>query len=270
MTRFSITAILLLLSLPTSPALAEEMLFNSSAAIKEETTRIGNEAREFLRTTVDTEKNGLIGTVVVAGAATLAYAFDDDIRDKVHSRKSWALDKTAEIGSLLGNPFIHIGIVGAVYGGGIIAKSPRYQETGLMLGEALFLADASTFILKEAIGRERPLVTGDKGRFSPLQFKANSDSLPSMHTASSFAMASVLAANTDSVSTKLLCYSAAAFVGLARIYQDEHWASDVIVGAAIGELSGRIVAIYHQSHGKIAIAPMVAAKGAGLGLVGRW
>lgn len=262
--------LLLCLLIYNSAAMADETLFNSTIAWKEEARRLGDEAGDFLATPSDTDNYGMFGTLAVIGATGLTYAFDGDIRGNVQSLRGKTLDRAADIGSLVGSPFLHIGIAGAFYGGGILADSPRYRETGLMLGEALLLADASTLVLKEAIGRERPFVGGEKGRFSPFQFKQDSDSLPSLHTASSFAMASVLAAGSKSLSAKILYYSAAAFVGFARIYQDKHWASDVVLGAAIGELSGRVVTRYHASRGGMTFAPLVSEKGAGLALVGRW
>lgn len=45
-------------------------------------------------------------------------------------------------------------------------------------------------------------------------------------------------------------FGAAGVVGLSRIYDNQHWASDVIVGAAIGTLVGYKVSRYtHQRPG---------------------
>ena len=267
--RCLIITLLFLFTL-NSAALAGNNLFNSSAAIKEEAIRVKEEAGDFLTTPFDTDNYGLIGTLAVAGATGLTYVFDSDIRDRVQGNKNNALDRATDVGNFIGNPFLHIGLAGAVYGGGILADSPRWRETGEMLGEAALLADASTFILKEAIGRARPFVAGDKGSFRPFQFKSDYDSLPSMHVSSSFAMASVLSATSESLPAKILYYSAAAFVGFARVYQDKHWASDVVLGAAIGELSGRVVIHYHATRSGMTFAPLVTEKGAGLALVGHW
>jgi hypothetical protein len=259
-----------ILTLTASYAHAQESVFTSSTALKEEVKRIGNEGLDVVTTPADVKGYGLIGTLATAGAVGLTYVFDSNIRDKVQGSKSSALDSATDVGEIIGNPFVHLGIAGAIYGGGALADSPKWQEMGEMLGEAALLADASGFILKEAIGRSRPFVNGDKGNFKPFGFKSDYDSMPSLHTASSFAMASVMASTSDSILTKALYYSAATFVGFSRIYQDKHWASDVILGAAIGELCGRVVTSYHASHNRYALVPSVSGNSATLALVGTW
>ncbi len=94
--------------------------------------------------------------------------------------------------------------------------------------------------------------------------------MPSIHTASSFAMASVLATTSESILAKAFYYSLATFVGFSRMYQDKHWASDVVLGAAIGELCGRVVTNYHASHDRIALVPTISGSSASLALVGHW
>lgn len=252
-------------------ALADDNIFNSTKALKEQTMRLGEEALEVVKTPLDTDGCGLVGTLAVAGAVGLTYVFDGDIRTRLQGNKSKGLDNATDAGNLVGDPFLHIGIAAAVYGGGILTDSPRWKESGEMLGEAVILADATTFVLKEAIGRARPFVKGDKGSFTPGRFKSDYDSLPSMHTSSSFAMASVMAATSESMATKALYYSAATFVGFSRIYQDKHWASDVVLSAAIGELCGRIVTAAHvKKSGKVSVVPLVSENAAGLALLGRW
>jgi membrane-associated phospholipid phosphatase len=43
-------------------------------------------------------------------------------------------------------------------------------------------------------------------------------------------------------------YGGATLVGLSRMYNNLHWASDVLGGAAIGTLLGLKVVKYHHSH----------------------
>ncbi len=251
-------------------AVAEDNVFTSTTAIKQEVVRFGDEALEVVKTPVDTKEYGLVGTLAVAGAVGLTYVFDGNIRDKVQGNKSGALNSATDVGNAVGNPLAHLGIAVAVYGGGIMADSRKWRETGEMLGEAALLADASGFILKEAIGRGRPSVTGDKASFRPFQFKSDYDSMPSLHTASSFAMASVMASTSESLSMKLLYYGTATFVGFSRLYQDKHWASDVVLGAAIGELCGRVVTSYHARPGKVALVPAIGDNSVMLSMQGLW
>ena len=43
-------------------------------------------------------------------------------------------------------------------------------------------------------------------------------------------------------------YGGAAAVGVSRMYNNRHWASDVILGAAIGTFAGTKVVRYHRTH----------------------
>ena len=259
-----------LLVLMASSSRAEDNIFNSTKALKEEGVRLGDEALEVVKTPIDIQGYGLIGTLAVTGAVGLTYVFDDDIRTKLQGSKSKGLDRATDVGNIIGDPYLHLGIAAAVYGGGILGDSPRWKETGEMLGEAVILADATTFVLKEAIGRGRPFASNVKGSFRPGQFKTDYDSLPSMHTSSSFAMASVMAHSTESTTAKVLYYSTATFVGFSRIYQDKHWASDIVLSAAVGELCGRVVTSWHAGKSKLAFAPMISGNAAGLAMIGSW
>jgi Na+/H+ antiporter NhaA len=51
----------------------------------------------------------------------------------------------------------------------------------------------------------------------------------------------------------IIAYSAATAIGLSRIVQNQHWASDVLVGAALGFLSGRQVVNNYHRYSKIKI-----------------
>jgi membrane-associated phospholipid phosphatase len=61
-----------------------------------------------------------------------------------------------------------------------------------------------------------------------------------------------------------LAYSLAAGVGLSRMTLDKHWASDVLVGAALGHLVGRLVVRGHDRRRRV--VPMLACTGRGVAL----
>lgn len=235
--------------------------------VRDEAATLRDEAGEFLAAPFRTDSGAVWGTLAVAGVVGVTYLFDDDIRDEVRRSRGRDLDRATDVGNLVGHPLLHLGVAGAVWGGGLLADSPRWRDTGLMMGEAAVIADAATFVLKQSVGRARPLTGSGKGSFRPLQFESDFDSFPSMHTASSFAMASVLTRTSGSVSVGVLSYATAAFVGFSRMYDDKHWASDVLLGAAIGELAGRVVTNHHARKGSVAVVPSVSGSSAGLMLV---
>jgi membrane-associated phospholipid phosphatase len=238
--------------------------------IADGTRRLGSETVDLAATPFQLGNGNIFITLGVAGAVGLTYTFDRQIREKLTGSSSRSLDKTANAGSLIGDPFLHLGLATLVYGGAILADSAKWKETGEMMGEAMILADAATFIIKEGTGRGRPIATSAKGDFRPFGFKNDYDSMPSMHTSSSFALASVLAATSDNIFMKAAYYGTATFVGFSRLYQNKHWASDVILGAALGELCGRVVTSFHAGRSRVALTPQTYESGAGLALVGKW
>ena len=119
--------------------------------------------------------------------------------------------------------------------------------------EAITVSTQVTGLLKGLFGRARPYAAaGDAGDFDLGGGfgSATRRSFPSGHTSMAFTLASVVSAETAHRWPRArrvvapLAYAAATGVGLARMYNDKHWASDVALGAAIGTLSGRMVVRY--------------------------
>lgn len=260
----------MMLILAAGSSAAESDSFSIAEEAGQGAGRLVSESRDFAATPFQIDNGNLFLTLGVAGAVGLTYGYDGEIRDAVQRNRSRTIDKAADAGAIAGNPFLHLGAAALLYGGGILADSPRWKETGEMLGEALILADGATLILKQATGRGRPNATGHKGDFRPFSFKSDYDSFPSMHTASSFAAASVLARTSNSLPVTLASYCAAAFVGYSRMNQNKHWASDVLLAAAIGELAGRVATSQHAHSRSYAVVPSALNGGGGLALTGRF
>ena len=247
---------------------AEDNLFNSTTAVKQELSKLSEEGKMFLVAPVDPY---LAESAAVAGAFALTYVFDRDIKSKLAGVQGGTLKGLTDVGAFVGNPYLHLGATALLYGVAVAADAPRYQRLGEKLGEALILSDSTTFVLKEAVGRGRPNTGDGNSRYRPFQFKTDYDSLSSMHTASSFAIAHVLASETESLPVKVLYYAAAGFVAFSRLYQQQHWASDLVLGAAIGELAGDSVTRYYAlPKGGVTIAPQVIGNTPSLALLGRF
>lgn len=180
--RLCLTVCLTLILFSPSSLPAAQVPFFNMSTVRHESVRLGTETKALASKPFDMKNGGIWGTLAVTGATAVAYIFDQDIRGNLADSRSSSLDSLTEAGSLVGNPFLHLGIAGAVYGGGVIAESFRTRDIGLMLGEAAILADASTFILKQAVGRARPLTDRGRDSFRPFQFESEYDAFPSMHT----------------------------------------------------------------------------------------
>ena len=127
---------------------------------------------------------------------------------------------------------------------GHLEKDDQKRETGILAGEAAIGALADTEIFKYAAGRERPFTGSGTGRFF-----VGGDSFPSTHSSVSWAIASVIAHEYPGWMTQLLAYGTAGGVSAARWAGQKHFASDVVIGAALGWYMGRQVYRAHSHYG---------------------
>ncbi len=121
---------------------------------------------------------------------------------------------------------------------GFLNSNPGYRELGSMI-EAGVLTGASTALLRWGLGRERPNETDD-----PDNWFSGGDSMPSLHASTTFAVGTVFAESGGDEYRwirRMLGYGAGAAVAWLRVDDNQHWASDVVAGAALGYFSARFV-----------------------------
>ncbi len=136
--------------------------------------------------------------------------------------------------------FIGVSIID-FYGYRLIIDNPKARKLAVKLTEEAFLASSISLINKIVVGRGRPSKQENQHYTNPLNFDNDSNSFPSGHTTLAFAYSAVMANEVDNVFWKLGWYTAAGLVGYSRIYHDQPWFSDVLMGAAIGYFSGEFV-----------------------------
>jgi membrane-associated phospholipid phosphatase len=127
------------------------------------------------------------------------------------------------------------------YGLGRLTHNDHLRETGLLSGEAAINGILVTTALQRAIGRERPYRRNGQGAF----FQGGT-SFPSQHTAIAWSVASIVAHEYPGPLTKLLAYGLASTVTVTRVTGKQHFASDALVGSALGWYLGR--QIYRARH----------------------
>ena len=121
-------------------------------------------------------------------------------------------------------------------------------------------------LIKHIAGRERPFAayinSNSEGGYWHKPFSqfdqdlvvrkpgSSFDAFPSGHTATAFSIATVFALQyKDRPAIPIISYSAATLVGISRLTEHEHWASDVFAGALLGYLCGKQeVSHYNKTH----------------------
>ena len=164
-------------------------------------------------------------------------------------RSATGLRILAEPGSLLAGA--------GLYALGRSNGQRRVQSLGLHSVESILLADVLGGSIKLVAGRARPYVDIDNPADFQL-FRGFSghpyQSFPSGHTINAFAFASTVTRETQfwwphsAWYVGTVMYGGASLMGMSRIYNNQHWASDVIAGAAIGTVIGLKVVKYTHSH----------------------
>jgi membrane-associated phospholipid phosphatase len=159
------------------------------------------------------------------------------------------VEAIAEPGALL--------IGGGLYGIGRLADNERMADLGLHGTEAIIVGLLLTGAIKVSAGRQRPYVDRDRPHsFGFFRGWKNEEyrSFPSGHALIAFAAAAAVTNETDRWwpgSTWYIApamYGGAMLVALSRMYDNKHWASDVMIGGLIGTFAGLKVVKYHHTH----------------------
>ncbi|HKJ82170.1 MAG TPA: phosphatase PAP2 family protein, partial [Ignavibacteriaceae bacterium] len=189
-------------------------------------------------------KQWLMTGAVVGITAALVH-FDNDIDDWARFQKqnhNW-VNKTSPFITSFGS---NTGILSVIGFGSISAvfKNEKGVQTSLLATQAMITSGVWVRLIKILSGRERPSAAyyfskSEGGKwYGPLaQFDqdlalrkpgSSFDSFISGHTATAFSIATVFALQyKDIKAVPIISYTAASLVGISRLTEHAHWASDV-------------------------------------------
>lgn len=217
-------------------------------------------ARAADRGPLFTRRDAVVAGAFVAGTAALL-PFDERIagwfqrpalqRSRVAGDAAAGVRDLALPGTLI--------IAPALYVVGRIGHHPHAADLGLHGTEAVLVALGTGWLIKGIAGRARPYVVSDTNSHDfelGRGFTGGEDysSFPSGHTTAAFALAAATTAETSrwwpgsARYVAPLLYGGATAVALSRMYDDKHWASDVVLAAGIGTFSGWMVVRYNHRH----------------------
>jgi hypothetical protein len=169
-----------------------------------------------------------------------------------------------------------VGVVGGFYVAGLVTDNDKSIQVAEDLISASLISATINQTLKVTVNRYRPRDDQGTVNLQGYQGLNNNSSFPSGHTTEAFTLASVIASSyEDDPWVGYGVYSVAGMVGIARMYLDAHWASDVVTSAFIGTWVGKGIVSHNKSLHKsgknnVAILPDVAPGYTGVRIVGQF
>jgi len=175
------------------------------------------------------------GLVVISG--TLMATADQGVADYHDRHRLGRINDVMQGVSDIMSPLALAGYAGLVWGAGQLLPNDELSNSGFKMGEAVVYATLITGGVKVVVGRSRPNSGADAGEFSPWSWRDAQQSFPSAHAAAAFAAARALSPHLTP-EQRITAYGAATLVSYSRIYQGDHWLSDVVFGAGLGYAVG--------------------------------
>ena len=205
-----------------------------------------------------TGRDAAIGGAYVA-ATIVMFQFDRRIAQYMERNQNDFRNNSSETLKAVNERTLFVASAGG-YLIGRFGRVERLADIGLHSMEALVLTSTIATLGKSGLGRARPHVSLTSG-LDPFDFHPGKGfhdpayrSFPSLHEGGSFAFAAVVTSETARMWPRSkpyvapLLYTFAVLPGVARVYKQKHWASDVVMGAAIGSFAGWKVVRYNHSH----------------------
>lgn len=169
----------------------------------------------------------------VVGGTGLVYLADDNtsrfIRNNRESVPKWIRD----YGELYGSPENNYIATSGVYLAGLITKNEKLRRTGVLLISSATSAGLLQQVLKSVVGRARPLAELGKDTFDPFNPSRNFHSFPSGHALLAFTNAYAIAKQFKNPWVKAGIYTVGAIPGISRVWDGQHWLSDMVFAFAI-------------------------------------
>lgn len=194
----------------------------------------------------DKRKLKLIRPIAIGIGGLAAWGFtykylDTPVRNFAQSNQAAVPGFVAEYAEPMGRGRYNLPFAGGLLVTGLVLHDKKLAKTGLACATAFLMNDFASTKLKSTFERRRPNTGYPYNSFEGPNGDDQNRSLPSSHTSNAFTTATVIASvYKDTKWVPPVAYGLASLVAFSRVYQDHHWASDVLAGAAVGFVCGKI------------------------------
>ncbi len=202
-------------------------------------TCLGKDALTFYTAPFGFSKSGALYTGGVAAGTGLLMYFDDDLRKKIGRQTIKTLNNDFwDIPTRYGIvSYANIAAL-STYAAGLIFKDDKVRITGRLLFESFSISGITVVLARYVFARSRPYSGEGQWKYNWFEWNNEIESFPSGHTTVAFAFSTVLAERIDNNWARIGLYGLASLTAFARVYNNQHWTSDVFVGALLGFVTG--------------------------------
>jgi len=169
---------------------------------------------------------------VVAGTGIL-WLTDEETSDYFINQGAGAPDFLKDTGYYFGKPLYNYGITTGIYAIGILTKNEKIRKTGVLLISSATAAGLLQSILKNAVGRARPVTGLGAATFEPFSKEETFHSFPSGHTILSFTTAYAISKQFESPWIKGGIWALGMITPVSRLWAGAHWLSDIGIGMVL-------------------------------------
>lgn len=201
--------------------------------------KAGKDVKDVLVSPLYWKKNDFLKLSAVLGTGLFLGLADENIRTWVQERRTPGSNDFFGFVTNLGDGGYLCGFMVGLFAAGEVAGNDGLRKTALLSFESFLVSSVFTTVLKFIPGRARPYAGEGSHSFHPFSSRSAYTALPSGHSSAVWSVATVIADRTDSVLVDVACYGLATLTSLSRIHEDKHWASDVLIGSAIGYFTAK-------------------------------
>lgn len=186
----------------------------------------------------------LIGIVIAAIAITIAFHFDDVVRDFMAQHQSPGVRNFMRNVSRFGDWPSHFVLGLVLLGIAWRRHSKKWMRIFFSMLLAMAIAGVAGTIIKRSVPRARPSVKSEL-RWGGPRFSTKYHAFPSGHVGASTAFFGVLFFARRRVG--LACLPIPILIGFSRMYLGAHYLSDVVCAAVLGIVCAAVVWRFYPS-----------------------
>ena len=212
--------------------------FGEAQTFPDSTSTLSKHDSSFVK-----NKHPVIKPVTIAagylGVSYLTYRYmDEEVEEFAQANQNKVVYSSFQTVGYLGLGNANVAITLGTGVAAMIMQNERLKKATLLLIGGHLINDLITNQMKVSFQRHRPNTGDPYNSFDWREGSKVNESFVSSHTSNAFTTATVFAICFQNKKwVPIAAYSAASLVGMSRIYQNAHWTSDVLAGAAVGFLS---------------------------------